>query len=500
MSGKARVLKNSFFYLFSSLLVKAFSFFLLPVYTNFLSPRDFGITNLINDFNGTATYIITLSLYAAVVRFVPEYKENNSKLRRFYGTLINFILMSGIIFVLICILFRRFLIEILFEDIAFIPYILIGLLTLTFLSLHNLHQYILRGLQQGKKLSIINLIIFSIQVFLNLLFIIGLGLDALGVLLASLVINIGYSIFMLFDLQKQNLITFCFDIQILQESLKYSIPILPHNLSTQIASFVSKILINTNNTLSLVGIYGVALKFAFIVEAVQISVNTAFTPWFYEMMHNDDKNSKNEVVELSNLLLIIYSIVYLFIGLFSQEAVLIFTSESYRMAWSVIPILVIAYSIRSIYYFFVNILFYFKASAKKIFIASLSGSLLNIFVSYLLIPDFNMYGAASALVLSNITIVFLVFLMSRNYNIIGYRLSTMIKIICPSFCFMTIGLFFSYTRYLEIFSWRNFVFKLLIFLAYLIYIYFTNKQLLRQLLKHKKNQVLIKYFKGINLP
>jgi len=496
MSGKTKVLKNSIFYLFSSLLVKAFSFFLLPIYTNFLSPRDFGITNLINDFNGTATYIITLSLYAAVVRFVPEYKEHKSKLRRFYGTLINFILMSGMIFVLICISFRRFLIEILFEDIPFVPYILIGLFTLTFLSLHNLHQYILRGLQQGKKLSIINLIIFTIQVFLNLLFIVGFGLDALGVLLASLIINIAYSIYMLFDLRKQNLIIFCFDIQILQEALKYSIPILPHNLSTQIASFVSKILINTNNTLSLVGIYGVALKFAFIVEAVQISVNTAFTPWFYEMMHNDDKNSKNEVVELSNLLLIIYSIVYLFIGLFSQEAVIIFTSESYWLAWSVIPILVIAYSIRSIYYFFVNILFYFKALAKKIFIASLTGSLLNIFLSYLLIPDINMYGAASSLVLSNTAIVFLVFLMSRKHNIIGYRLSNMIRIIFPSFCFMIIGLFFSYTRYFEIFSWKNVLFKFLIFLAYLFYIFLTNKILLRHFFKHKKLQMLIKFVKG----
>ena len=50
MSAKSKVLENSFLYTFSSLLAKAVGFLLLPVYTLFLTPEDYGITNLVNSF------------------------------------------------------------------------------------------------------------------------------------------------------------------------------------------------------------------------------------------------------------------------------------------------------------------------------------------------------------------------------------------------------------------------------------------------------------------
>src|SRR5699024_5717105 len=93
------------------------------------------------------------------------------------------------------------------------------------------------------------------------------------------------------------------------------------------------------------------LRFGQLIDTVQSSVNKAFRPWFFEMMEKGVKDSKKQIVDLSTLLLTLYSLVYMVIGLFSQEAILIMTSKKYVMAWTVIPILVVGYSVKSIYYF-----------------------------------------------------------------------------------------------------------------------------------------------------
>ncbi|MFW6015950.1 MAG: oligosaccharide flippase family protein, partial [bacterium] len=483
MSTKKKVLKNSFLYIFSSLLVKSIGFLLLPVYTFFLTPEDYGIINLINSFNGVATFIIAFSLYSAIIRFYADFKNNREKLKRFYGTVITFVFISGITFFNLSLIFRNIIILWFFEGVSFYPFVFIALLTLTFVSLHSMHQSMLQGMQKGKKLTIINLSVFGLTVFLKLFFIGYLKFGAVGVLLAQLIINVGYFMFMLFDLKKNNLLTFCMDFKILRESLKYSIPLMPHNLSVHIANFASRLFVNISGTLASVGLYSIASQFGGLIDVVQASVNKAFQPWFYDMMNRSDEESKIEAVNLSSFLLILYSLVYMGVGLFSQEIIIIMTQESYLMAWTVIPIFVIGYSVKSIYYFYINIMFYYKSAARKIFIATILGSFTDIIFLYLLVPQYGMYGAAFAFLLAKILVVAIVVFLSKEHNDVGYRVTNMLSIILPSIIFMAIGLLFSYTRYITVFSWYNLLYKILILIIYLIFICFSKAKMIKKVIK-----------------
>jgi len=481
MTGKSKVLENSFFYMFSSLLVKAIGFFLLPVYTYFLTPEDYGITNLVNGFNSVATFIVAFSLYQAVMRFYVDYKNDREKLKRFYGSVTCFVFLSSLVFLLVSIAVNELIVSLFFEGVDFFPVVLIALVTLCFLSVHSVHQSMLQGMQKGKKLTLINIVVFLIQVALNLVMIGVLRMGAVGVLLAALIVNVGYMVFMLIDVRRNDLMEFCLDKRLLKEALKYSIPIMPHNLSTHIASFASRIFINREGSLGAVGLYGVAMQFGALVDIVQVSVNKAFAPWFYDVMNRRDKEAKEEILEMSRLLLILYSLVYLVIGLFSQEVVILMTNEKYTLAWTAIPILVVGYSIKSIYYFYVNILFFHKEAARRIFIATVSGSLADILFAAILVPLAGMYGAAIAFLIAKVIVVSIVVFMARKYNDIGYRLVDMLKTILPSFLFIGFGLFFSYTRYINEFSMFNLIFKLAVLGAYILFIYLTNIRIFRGL-------------------
>jgi len=491
MSTKRRVLENSFLYTLSNLLVKAIGFILLPVYTLFLTPEDYGIINLVYSFTHVASFIVAFSLYSAVIRFYTDYKKDREKLKRFYGTLIIFIFISSIIFISIGLIFNKILIAWFFNGISLYPVIVIALSSLAFICLHTFHQSILQGMQKGKKLAIINLTVFSLQVCLNLILIGFFKLGAVGVLLASLIINFIYLIYMLVDLKKNNLITLCLDVKILRLALKYSVPLMPHNLSTSIANFASRVFINKAGTLSAVGLYSIATQFGLLIDMVQSSVNKAFAPWFFDMMNEKNVNN-NEIVGLSSFLLIIYSFIYVVIGLFSQEAIIFMTNEKYLMAWTAIPILVVAFSAKSIYYFYVNLLFYYKEAARKIFIATIAGSFADVILAYVLVPKFGIYGAALAFLIAKIIVVATVILLSKKYNNIGYRLIGMLKIVIPSLLFMAIGLYFSYTKYMLTFNWMNLIYKIGILVIYLIFIYLSNRRITNRVIKSGRIQQLFR--------
>lgn len=483
MDKKNKVLENSFLYTFSSILVKAMGLFLLPIYTRFLTPEDYGITNLVNSFIDVATFIVAFSLYSAVVRFYADYNEDKEKLKRFYGTVITFVMISGTIMVTLGLIFRRGLILCFFKGISFYPVVFIALFTLMFFSLHMVHQNILQGMQMGKKLTLVNLIVFFLQVSLNLILIGVLKLGAVGILLSTLIINLGYCFFIIIDLKRNNLIKFCIDIDILKESLRYSIPLMPHNLSTHIASFASRVFLNTNGTLTSVGLYSVSSQFSAIIDTVQSSVNKAFAPWFYDLMNSGNNESKQEIVNFSNLLLILFSLLYLIIGLFSQEVIIMFTNKSYIMAWTAIPILTIAYSIKSIYYFYVNVLFYYKEASRKLFIATITGSFSDIILAYLMVPKYGMYGAAFSFLIAKIIVVAIVVVISKSHDDIGYRVTEMLKMIIPSLLFLGIGLYFSYTKYITEFNLGNLAYKLMVLVSYLIFICMTNRKMIIKFLQ-----------------
>ena len=57
-----KILKNSSLYTFCALLQKGTGFLLLPIYTTYLKPEDYGIMNLITSITGF------LSIFTAVQR------------------------------------------------------------------------------------------------------------------------------------------------------------------------------------------------------------------------------------------------------------------------------------------------------------------------------------------------------------------------------------------------------------------------------------------------
>ncbi len=487
---KNKVLANSMMYTASSVLSKAVSFIMMPIYTNYITPDQYGIFRVINNFISVATYIVGLSLYSALVRFTSQYKGEPEKQRKLYGSIITFVSIMGIIAIAACFLLRDVLEKLIFEGIPFFPYVLVGLIALFFRCQANIHTHLLQGRQEGKHLLIVHAAGCVLTVVINLVLLFGFKLEGLSIILSLLLVDMMYMIVMIVELKRSNLIEIGIDMPILREALRYSVPLVPHQLSTNIATLVSTVILKDKHSLSTVGLYNIATSFSIAIDEVQSVVNRAFMPWFFETM-DSDVDAKKTFGSFTSGMLRFYSIIYLGVGLFAQEFVLIFTAHSYALAWTPVPILVAAYSVKSMYYFYTDVLLYYKDPSKKLFIATVTGSLLDILLSAWLADSLGMYGIAIAFLVAKIVVQAIVYIIAKPYAAnVGFKYWEMVKIVGTSLLFMVVGLIFSYARLQQELNLLNFLYKLLIFALYLFLLYRSNPKAAKNILHMIKKKLV----------
>ena len=483
-----KVLINSLIYSCSGLLLKCFSFFLLPLYTTYLTTEDYGITSVTSSFISTACFIVAFSLFSAVMRFYVELKNDERKLKRFYGTIVTLVFLSGIVFAIVLSIFHKAVSKYLFSGIDYFPLIFVCLISLIFNCQHTIFDNILRSQQKALKSSIFSIGYFFLSVTLNIVFVVFFRLGALGTILATLIGYGVYTIYFVVEMSVKHTIEFCIDFDLLKSALKYSIPIMPHNLSTNIAVFISKIFISGSGSLSDLGVYTVAAQFGNVADTIQCYVDSAYGPWLYEKLHNKENEFKTVIRNNINLLLSVIGLFFLGISLFAQDYIVLFIEKSYVDAWKYVPLIVTVFSIKTAYYFFVEVLFYFKDASRKLFWATITSSFVNIILSYFLIPIGGVYGSILADAISMLLRTAIVIAISKRYEDVGIRVRDFVKNFFIVEAFIVVGLFFSITKFQTTFSIVNFGYKIFVVTLYVVIALIHNKKTARMYIIGFKNK------------
>ena len=492
VKSSQRVLMNSVIYTLSGLLQKCFALVLLPLYTTHLTASEYGVQSIANSFINTMSFIVSFSLFSAILRFYVDLKNDKDKLKRFYGSISLFVFLSGIVFGVFLTIFREPLSKYVFSGIDYYPVILVSLISLVFTCQHTIYDRILRSQQKAMKASVFSLIYFFTSVFLNILFVVVFKMGAVGVLTATLISCLLYTLYFVIEMLINGTIQFCLDWSLLKEALKYSIPIMPHNLSTHIAQLVSKLFISGSTSIADLGLYTVAVQFGHMADTIQNYVNAAYGPWLYENLKEREEGYKKLIRRTVKMIIAVIGLFFLGIALFAQDYILLFINASYATSWRYVPWIVTVYSVKTIYYFYVNILFYHKEASRKLFIATVSGSILDICLAALLIPHFGVYGSLIAEGIAMLLRVSIVVLMSRRFEHIGLRIRDFVLNFIIVMVFMVSGFALSYFVYGDQFSIVNFLYKVLIILIYCAFVFFGYRKelcIFLNRLKAKKERV-----------
>lgn len=202
------------------------------------------------------------------------------------------------------------------------------------------------------------------------------------------------AIFFTFFVKNANIKCLLKEKQNVKEQLSFIVlfqfPCLIHSLSLVILSQADRIMIKRFIGSSEAALYGVAYSVSFVLIVIQNGLNSAMTPWRYELMQKKDYNQLNKIS--CTLLLVIGTGVCVFMLIAPELMKVIFTAEYYD-AINCIPPMAISIYFIALYSIFVGIEGYFE-NTKSIMYIAIGCSFINILMNYFGIKVFGYKACA----------------------------------------------------------------------------------------------------------
>lgn len=426
--NKKKLAKNSLVYAFFTLLQRGFAFFLIPIYATKLSTEEYGLLGIIMAAIPFLVLVAGVSFRGSTAYFYRQYNEDANYVKDLLGTAFSFVLIISLLFSLLLWATREYVLQYVLEDIDFYPYLFLALISVGTQPIYLYYQSILKAKQLAKKSASLDFIYFSIIVGLTIILILGYNFKAEGALLALAVSNFlffGYSIW-----SAKSEVNFVIKKDLLKKTLKYSLPILPHNLSAWAMNLVDRIIINKLATLSLVGIFDMGSQIGKLINIITLGVNSAYSPWFFEQLKKD-KDNKKLIADVTIKIIIFYIVVAVSISWLSPELLFLIADKSFYSAWKVVPLITFAFVVNGFYYSFSNV--FFLEKTKYLPFITITGALINIGLNFLLIPSYGIMGAAIASILSKVVFSLIAYVVSQKLYFIPYKIYTILGLISIGF-------------------------------------------------------------------
>lgn len=474
-----KILSNSLIYTVIAFIQKGISFFLLPLYTYYLMPSDYGIMSVVTSITNFVSIFILFSFTSTATRFYYRRREHDYA-RQLWGTLILLVLINTVVIGTLCFVFHRYLIDPVLGEIPFSPYLIIGLLTTIVSPLYLFFQAYLQTTQKGKQYGTNSLFYFLLQVGLTVLFLVKFHWGVMGVLYANLITAVVFFIYAFVFFLKMKL-EWRINKEIASSAIKYATPLFPHHLFAWSSGMIDRIMLNSLSSSTSSGLYSSAQQFGHIVNTVEINVNRAFAPWFYERIGK--RKNEDTIRELMYLLIAFYCVIAFVFSLFSKEIIHLMTASSYHSIWVYVPFLCFANVFQGVYYIYSNFLFLDRT--KYVFYCTLTSAVLIITLNFIFIPRYGVLGSVASSAISIIMRSFVcIWLASKSPNFIRVKYSRIILTIVLLFGLSMLQFFFSTTALIPGLLLKALI--LIMAIGILFWSYKDSLELIKGLL-HEKN-------------
>jgi O-antigen/teichoic acid export membrane protein len=410
---KKTLVKDSIYYTIPSVFSAGISFFLLPIYTRFLSPTDYGSLDLVIVIAILINKLVPLEITQGLARYYPNENKNEKRIL-LSSTAFWFTFCTLLIFVIVCLYFEKNLNKLLIgqelvtEYRIAITYILSnGLLYVT------LNQF--RWELRATTFALGNLIFIITTASISLVLTCIYSLELKGMLLGLVSGSVIALVFNIYNLRNSILLKFNFGV--LKNMLVFSAPLVLSSLSVWVSSYIDRIMINDILSLHQVGLYAVAFKLSSIVALILIGIQGAITPLIYK--HHGNPETPKQISHVYNYFVFFSLIIYLILTLYTSELFSIISDSVYEKGSTVVVFLVPSILLSQMYVFCPGL-----SIAKKTFIILLinfCGCIVNVILNYFLIREFSIVGAGISTLIGSLVVFITFYLFSQKYYYIKFN-------------------------------------------------------------------------------
>tara|TARA_B100000953_G_scaffold298365_1_gene295036 strand:- start:561 stop:2042 length:1482 start_codon:yes stop_codon:yes gene_type:complete len=441
----------------SSIVGRLLNYLLVPLYTRYFIPAEYGVVTELYAYVAFLVIILTYGLETAFFRF--SQKQYDKKL--VYSTSLISLIVSSILFVVLMISSQQSIANWLEypQNPEYIMWfaLIIGLDAISAISFAKLREQ-----RQAARFALVRLVNIFINIGLNLFFIIycpyalenglpttdlvnsvydprvGVGYIFIANLFAS-----GVTILMLLPEMIKS--SWTFNTMLWKKMMWYAFPLLVAGLAGMTNETIDRILLKQLlpvgvDKMAAIGVYGAFYKISIIMILFIQTFRFAAEPFFFSQ--EKQHNSRKTYADVLKYFTILASLIFLSVMLY-LDVVKHFVGSSFhsKEGIEIVPILLMANLFLGIYY---NLSIWYKLTEKTVYgaILAIFGAVITIILNIILIPKIGFIGSAWATLFCYFSMMIASLLMGRKYYAIPYDLKRVFTYIFLSFALYKISVYF----------------------------------------------------------
>ena len=387
--------RHSVVYGLGSMAVKALGFLMLPFYTRYLLPSDYGVLEILDLSISLLGMFLNMGITAALLRSYAA-AETAERKRQVVSTAFLVTAATGLITLLVSVGLVSPISRLLLGPTVPSRYLLLSLCSFVLAYIANLPRTYLRAIEASGAFVVVDVVVLFLNLLLNIYFSAVLKMGLAGILLSSLVVA-GLQVVVL-SAWTLHRVGIGFSRKLMQEMARFGLPLILSNLAIYTLNFSDRFFLQHLQSLDVVGIYAVGYKFGYMLN--YLLVQPFFVMWQSRMylIHAEPDH-----VRIFGQIFVLYSalLTYGALGLsvFSAETVRAMVDARFQSSQEVIPLVTAAYLFCGVGYF-LQLGMFLAGKTYLVGIVSAGAAVLNLGLNYLLVLHFGMIGAAWATLLS----------------------------------------------------------------------------------------------------
>jgi O-antigen/teichoic acid export membrane protein len=410
------IAKHSIVYGLSDILSRAIGFLLIPLYTHYLTPSDYGTLELLDLTSYIIGLFLAMGIAQAVVRFYYEYSEKERRDQVISVALITLWIVSAAVLAVL-ISFSPLISRIVLKSADFHNMFNIMFISMVIGLSNEIPLTVLRIEEKSLKYLSFTLTKLTLTLTLNIIFIVKFHMGILGILysglIASLIIGTVITVYIL----RRTKISY--SILVLRSMLGYSIPLMWSWFGMFVINFGDRFFLQKMMTTADVGIYSLAYKFGMLPNVLVLSpFLMIWGPKRFDLLKEPD--AKEIYAKVFTYFLLIQFFVGLGVVIAIREIIQIVATPDYQDAFKYVSLILFAYIANGIY-LYVQFGVHLEKKTKYLAYATIIGAILNVALNLLLIPRIGVWGAAIATFCSFFFLLVFIFLPSQRLYHISYE-------------------------------------------------------------------------------
>ena len=386
-----RLFRNTLAYMAAGLAPNVINLVILPVYTRYLEPADYGQVALVVSVTTFLGAFLGLQLANSIARMYFDY-EGEAR-ARYIGTVLSGMLLANVFLLLPVHLTGPWWAARIFPrvDLPYQPLLALGLGLVFCQNLVNFGNALLRVQERGRALLTASLAHTLCSVGLGVWLIVFRGAGARGLLLSMLGGTFVHVLFQGVFLRRS--LKLHFDSRMFRQSAAYSLPMIPHSLGGMLFMYSDKYVAALFVSVAAVGLYEFADKISMVFKMMVLSFHHAISPNFMRDSREDREATRQKYAPLISRWTAVYGWLLLAMSLVAKEGMGWVFPERFAAAHLYLPVLMGAYLVQGLYGFALDAILYEKQT-RWVPVITFSAGLLNVLLNMLLIPRYGIYAAA----------------------------------------------------------------------------------------------------------